>query len=95
MKWIVLQFPWVDRRPLKEEELGIVNSHDISRGIEGMNLGVLPTIIECLTLAGKHEYEPQTDYRKKKILQSSHKLLSNNIWADRKGTIIHPVFQRR
>ena len=92
MGWNALQFPWVDR-PLKEEELEIANSHDMPPGIEGINMEVLPTFIECLTFAGQHGYEPQTDYRKKPSLQSPHKLVSN-ICSDRKGTMIHPDFQR-
>lgn len=67
--WTALQFPWVDR-PLKEDELAIVNSRDMPPGIEGMNMEALPTFIECLTFAGEHGYEPQTDYRKNPSLQS-------------------------
>ena len=94
MGWAALQFPWVDR-PLNEEELAIVNSHDMPPGIEGMNMEVLPVFIEQPpTFSGKHGYEPHTDYRKKPSLQSPRKLVSN-IWADRKGTMIHPDFQRR
>ena len=93
MGWTALQFPWVDR-PLKEEELAIVNSHDLPPGIEGMNMEVLPTFIECMNFADKHGYEPQTDYRKKPSLQCPPKPVSN-ICADRKGTMIHPDFQRR
>ena len=63
-------------------------------GIEGMNMEVLPTFIEALNIASEHGYEPQTDYRKNPSLQSPHKLVSN-IWADRKGTMVHPDFQRR
>ena len=74
--WTALQFPWVDR-PLKEEELAIVNSHDMPPGIEGMNMEALPTFIDCLNFAGRHGYDPQTDYRKKQSLQSPHKLVSN------------------
>jgi hypothetical protein len=48
---------------LKEEELAIVNSHEMPPIIEGMNVEALPTLIECLTFAGLHGYEPQTDYR--------------------------------
>ena len=62
--WTALQFPWVDR-PLKEEELAIVNSHDMPPRIEGLNMEALLTFIECLSFAGEHGYEPQTDYRKK------------------------------
>ena len=69
MGWTALQFPWVDR-PLKEEELAIVNSHDMPE-IEGMNLEVIQTFIECQTFASKHGYEPQTDYRKKTSLRFS------------------------
>jgi hypothetical protein len=65
--WTALQFPWVDR-PLKEEELAIVNSHDMPE-IEGMNIEVIPTFTECRTFASEHGYEPQTDYRKKPSLQ--------------------------
>ena len=61
--WTALQFPWVDR-PLKEEELAIVNSHDMP-SIEGLNMEVLSTFIECMNFAGENGYEPQTDYRKK------------------------------
>ena len=92
MGWTALQFPWV-HHPLKEEELAIVNSHDVP-GIEGMNMEVLPTFTECQTFADQYGYEPQTDYRKKPSLQSPRKLVSN-IWADRKGTMIHPDFQGR
>jgi hypothetical protein len=62
--WSALQSPWVDC-PLKEEELAIVNSHDMPPGIEGMNMEVLSTYIESLNFAGEHGYDPQTDYRKK------------------------------
>ena len=93
MGWTALQFPWVDR-PLKEEELAIVNSHDMPPEVEGIDMEVLPVFIDCLTFADQYGYEPQTDYRKKPCLQSPHKLVSN-ILADRKGTMIHPDFQRR
>ena len=89
MGWTALQFPWVDR-PLKEEELAIANSHDMPE-IEGMNMEVIPTFIECQSFASEHGYEPQTDYRKKTSLQSP----VTNIWADRKGTVIHPDFQKK
>jgi hypothetical protein len=79
---------------LKEEELAIVNSHDMPPKIEGMNMEALLTFIECLSFAGEHGYEPQTDYRKDLSLQSLRKLVSNS-WADRKGTMIHPNFQKR
>ena len=69
MGWTALQFPWIDR-PLKEEELAIVNSHDMPE-IEGMNLEVIQTFIECRIFARKHGYEPQTDYRKKTSLRFS------------------------
>jgi len=62
--WTALQFPWVDR-PLKEEELAIVNSHDVPPGIEGMNLEVLQTFVESLHFANEHGYNPQTDYHRK------------------------------
>jgi len=62
--WTALQFPWVDR-PLKEEELAIVNSHDLPPEIEGINMEVLPVFIDCLSFAGEHGYEPQTDYHRK------------------------------
>ena len=75
MGWTALQFPWVDR-PLNEEELAIANSHDMPE-IEGMNMEVIPTFIECQTFSSKHGYEPQTDYRKKPSLQSPGKLVSN------------------
>jgi GNAT superfamily N-acetyltransferase len=91
--WTALYFPWVDR-PLKEEELAIVNSHDMPPGIEGMNMEALQTFFERLSLADKHGYDPKTDYRKKSSLQSPRKPVSN-IWADRKGTMVHPDFQRR
>ena len=61
----------------------------MSPEIEGME--VLPTFMESLTFADKHEYDPQTDYRKKPSLQSPRKPVSN-IWADR---IVHSDFQRR
>jgi hypothetical protein len=61
--WTALQFPWVDR-PLKEEELAIVNSHDLPPAIEGMNMDALVAFIECMNFAGEHGYDPQTDYRK-------------------------------
>ena len=62
--WTALQFPWVDR-PLKKEELAIVNSHDMPPAIEGMNVEVLSVFIESLTFSAEHGYDPQTDYRKK------------------------------
>jgi GNAT superfamily N-acetyltransferase len=49
---------------------------------------------ESRALAGKHRYEPQTDYHKKPFLPSTRKPVSN-FGADRKGTMIHPDFQRR
>jgi GNAT superfamily N-acetyltransferase len=91
--WTALQFPWVDR-PLKEEELAIVNSHDMPPEIEGINVEVLSVFIESLTFSAEHGYDPQTDYRKKPSHQSPRKSVSN-ICADRKGTMIHPDFQRR
>ena len=62
--WTALQFPWADR-PLKKEELAIVNSHDMPPEIEGMNVEVLSVFIESLTFSAEHGYDPQTDYRKK------------------------------
>ena len=94
--WTALQFPWVDR-PSKEEEPAPadVNSHnDAPPGIEGMNMEALQTFIDRLTIAAKHGYRPETDYRKKSSLQSPRKPVSN-IWADRRGTMIHPDFQRK
>jgi hypothetical protein len=79
---------------LKEEEMAIVNSHDMPPGIEGMNMEVLSAFIESLNFAGEHGYDLQTDYRKKLFFQSPRKPVSN-IWADRKGTMVHPDFQRR
>ena len=93
MGWTALQFPWVDR-PLKEEELAIVNSHDMLPGVEGINMEVLPIFIERMAIANQYGYEPQTDYRKKTSLRSPYKPVSK-IWVDRKGTMIHPDFQRR
>ena len=52
---------------------------------------VIPTFIECQSFASEHGYEPQTDYRKKTSLQSP----VTNIWADRKGTVIHADFQKK
>ena len=69
MGWSALQFPWSDR-PLKEEELAMVNSHDMPPGVEGMNMEVLLKFIESLNFASEHGYEPQTDYRKKPFLSS-------------------------
>ena len=74
--------------------MAIVNSHDMPPGIEGMNMELLPTFIESLNFAGKHGYDPQKDYRKKPSLQSPPRPVSN-IRVDRKGTMIHPDFQRR
>jgi GNAT superfamily N-acetyltransferase len=91
--WAALQFPWSDR-PLTEEEQAIANSNDMPPGIEGMNIEVIPTLIESWGLASKHGYEPQTDFRKNASLQSPRKLVPD-IWVDRKGTMIHPDFQRR
>ena len=67
-----MQFPWADR-PLKKEELTIVNSHDMPPEIEEVH----PTFIECLTFAEMHGYEPQTDYRKKHSLHSPPNLVSD------------------
>ena len=53
---------------------------------------VLQTFIECLTFAEQYGYDPQTDYRKK---PSTHVYRSLIFWADRKGTMVHPDFQRR
>ena len=64
MGWTALQFPWVDR-PLKDEELAIVNSHEMPPEIEGIDMEVLPIFIECLTFADQYGYQPHTDYRKK------------------------------
>ena len=93
MGWTALKFPWVDR-PLNEEGLAIVNSNDVPPEIEGMNMEVFPTFMESLIFADKHGYDPQTDYRKELSLQSPPKQVSNS-WADRKGTMVHPDFQRR
>ena len=76
MGWTALQFPWVDR-PLMEEELAIVNSHDIPPGVEGMNMEALPTYIESLSFAPRHGYDPQTDYRKKFSPQCPRKPVFN------------------
>jgi hypothetical protein len=70
--WTALQFPWVDR-PLKDEELAIVNSHDMPPEIEGIDIEVLPTFIKCLTFADQYGYQPHTDYRKKPSLPSPRK----------------------
>jgi hypothetical protein len=81
---------------LNEEELAIVNSHDMPPGIEGMNMEALPTFFDVTSLANNYGlgYDPKTDYCKKSFLQSPRKPVSN-IWADQKATMIHPVFQRR
>ena len=96
MGWSALQFPWVDR-PLKDEELAIANSHDMPPGIEGMNMEVFQTIIERQAFASQHGYEPQTDYRKDSFFSESslHINWSRIFWTDRRGTMIHPDFQKR
>lgn len=40
-----------------------MNSHDMPPPLEGINMEALPTLIGCLTFAGQHGYDPQTDYR--------------------------------
>ena len=55
---------------------------------------VLPILIECQAFASEYGYDPQTDYRKRPFLQSPGKPVSN-IWVDRKGTMVHPDFQKR
>ena len=74
--WTALQFPRVDR-PLKEEELAIVNSLKIPPGIEGMNMEAFYVFIERLNIAGQHGYDPQTDFRKRPSLKSPRKPVSN------------------
>ena len=79
--WTALQFPW-DDRPLKGEELAIVNSHDMPPGIEGLNMEALATLIESITFAGEHGYDPQTDYRElfsSQSLSSARCLIASQI----------------
>jgi hypothetical protein len=60
--WTALEFPW-NIRPLKEDQLAIVNSHDPPPPLEGLNMEGLVTLIECLNFAGQYGYEPKSDYR--------------------------------
>jgi hypothetical protein len=75
--WTALQFPWVDC-PLKEEELEIVNSHDMP-GIEGMNMEMIQIFTECQTFGDQYGYEPQTDYREKSRLQVNRSLIFGQV----------------
>ena len=90
--WTALEFPWNDR-PLNEEELVIANSHDMPPAIDGMDMEALPTFIEALTFAGAYGYDPQTDYRTPPHIPVSYIHLLRG--TDRKGTMIHPNFQKR
>ena len=55
----------------------------------------LPTFIECLRFSGAYGYEPQTDYRRHFSPFPSFTKQVSNRYADRKGTMIHPDFQKR
>ncbi|KAH8821878.1 hypothetical protein F5884DRAFT_746165 [Xylogone sp. PMI_703] len=62
--WTGLQFPWADR-PLNDEQLAAVNSHDLPPAIKGINMEALETFLECLTFASDHGYNPVQEYHRK------------------------------
>ena len=91
--WTALQYPW-NERPISEDLKAVVNSHDIPPLPKGANPEAVMELFRCLGFASDHGYSMETDYRTF-IGIWGYVRRDAYICIDRKGTMIHPDFQKR